>query len=74
MDLLVADIIVILNWFNSRWSYFGFQLGVSKFFFRKGDTHKGRPIKGISSRVCASNEDLLMFLIKVGNFRISSKV
>ena len=32
MDLLVADIIVILNWFNSRWSYFGFQLGVSKFF------------------------------------------
>ena len=31
MGLLVADIVFILNWLNSRWSYFGFQLGVSKF-------------------------------------------
>ena len=30
MGLLVADIVFILNWFNSRWSYFGFQLRVSK--------------------------------------------
>ena len=31
MGLLVADIVFILNWFNSRWSYYGFQLGVLKF-------------------------------------------
>jgi len=31
MGLLVADIVFILNLLNSRWSYFGFQLGVSKF-------------------------------------------
>ena len=31
MGRLVADIVFILNWLNSRWSYFGFQLGVSKF-------------------------------------------
>ena len=33
MDLLVADIVFVQNWFNSRWGYFGFQLWVSKFFF-----------------------------------------
>jgi hypothetical protein len=35
MGLLVADIVFILNWFNSRWSYFGFQLRVSKILSEK---------------------------------------
>ena len=35
MGLLVADIVFILNLLNSRWSYFGFQLGVFKVFSLK---------------------------------------
>ncbi len=36
MGLLVADTVFILNWFNSRLSYFGFQLGFQS-FSHKGD-------------------------------------